>query len=522
MNNWGRHRRRSLPSFIGPIIFALLLLPAGLFAQAEFEKHPIGTLNVTVGGGSQSDARSIEEYRLIAREAVGETYSTTKIRDAIEALYNTKRIDMVTVSANLASAGAVDLNFDIKRKLQAQKVNIEIGPTAGESITEQDLLLKLNLVSPGSVITEQSLRESADQILDYMRDMGYYRSTVTYEKRPMEFQNDVGVTFRITPNEPAHVSSVSVRVDGFTKPFDLTSLKLKEGGLYSRDRLTADEKKVRDTLRSEKFVAPELDDPKVVYDSDANAISVSFTGKVGPTVDVVTETAGKTEKITDQTLIPILRDATLDYAAIVEGERRLENHYQEQGYFFANVTPVCSAAPPISDVQNVPISNDTEFLCSMLASQDLSGSKVQVKYVVDLNRRLKLTDIRIRGTDKLPIAEVKTVLGTQEANALAIVPVLGYGRGYTSARILEQDEQTIKSLMSGLGYRDAQVHAVQGVSPDGNNLIVTFQVDEGIPTVVTDIEITGNAAIPSDELRRSQDRGWNGCLDELERVLAER
>ena len=143
MNNWGRHRRRSLPSFIGPIIFALLLLPAGLFAQAEFEKHPIGTLNVTVGGGSQSDARSIEEYRLIAREAVGETYSTTKIRDAIEALYNTKRIDMVTVSANLASAGAVDLNFDIKRKLQAQKVNIEIGPTAGESITEQDLLLKL-------------------------------------------------------------------------------------------------------------------------------------------------------------------------------------------------------------------------------------------------------------------------------------------------------------------------------------------------------------------------------------------
>src|SRR6478735_8799140 len=256
MNNWGRHRRRSLPSFIGPIIFALLLLPAGLFAQAEFEKHPIGTLNVTVGGGSQSDARSIEEYKLIAREAVGDTYSATKIRDAIEALYNTKRIDMVTVSANLASAGAVDLNFDIKRKLQAQKVNIEIGPTAGESITEQDLLLKLNLVSPGSVITEQSLRESADQILDYMRDMGYYRSTVTYEKRPMEFQNDVGVTFRITPNEPAHVSSVSVRVDGFTKPFDLTSLKLKEGGLYSRDRLTADEKKVRDTLRSEKFVAP--------------------------------------------------------------------------------------------------------------------------------------------------------------------------------------------------------------------------------------------------------------------------
>lgn len=502
MDNGGRERRRcGLWGYMALVILVWLFLPATGSAQAEFEKHPLGALNVTVGGGSQSDARSIEEYKLIAREAVGDVYSTTRIRDAIEALYNTKRIDMVTVSANLTSSGVVDLTFDIKRKLQAHKVDIQIGPTAGESVTEQDLLLKLNLVSPGSVVTEQSLRESADQILDYMRDMGYYRSTVTYEKHPMEFQNDVGVTFHVTPNEPARVSSLSVRVEGFTKPFDLTPLKLKEGGLYSRERLTADEKKVRDTLRSEKFVAPELEDPKVVYDSDANAISVSFTGKVGPTVDVVTETAGKTEKIKDQTLIPILRDATLDYAAIVEGERRLENHYQEQGYFFANVTPVCSATPPISDVQNVPIKNDTEFLCSMLASEDLSGSKVQVKYVVDLNRRLKLTDIRIRGTDKLPVEEVKTVLGTQEATALAIVPVLGYGRGYTSARILEQDEQTIKSLMAGLGYRDAQVHAVQGVSPDGNNLIVTFQVDEGIPTVVTDVQITGNAAIPSDELK---------------------
>jgi len=497
----GKKRGHFIWTIVGPAALACLLFCVPAFSQAEFEKKPIGAVNVTVGGASKSDDRSMEEYRLIAREAVGDVYSAPRVRDAIEAIYNTKRIDVVTVSANLTAAGTVDLTFDVKRKLQAQKVNIEIGPTAGETITEQELLLKLNIVSPGSVISDQSLKESADQILSYMRDKGYYRSTVTYEKRPLEFQNNVGVTFHITPGEPAHISELSVGVDGFTKPFDLTTLKLKQGGFYSRDKLIADEKKVRDVLRSEKFVAPELDEPKVVYDSDANTVSVDLTGKVGPTVDVVTDTDGKTAKITDQTLIPILRDGTLDYAAIVEGERRLENHYQEQGYFFADVKPVCSATPPIADVQNVPIKNETEFLCSMLASEDLSGSTVQVKYVVDLNRRLKLTDIRIRGTDKLPIEEVKTVLKTQEANALGIIPVLGYGRGYTSARILEEDEQTIKSLMSGLGYRDAQVHAVQGVSPDGTSLIVTFQVEEGLPTVVTDVEITGNTAIPTDELR---------------------
>ncbi|HTH51605.1 MAG TPA: POTRA domain-containing protein, partial [Pyrinomonadaceae bacterium] len=481
-------------------ILLCLLFGISATAQNPYEKHPISAVNITLSSG-QTDTTSIEEYRLIAREAVGDVYATTKIRDAIEALYNTKRVDMVTVSAALTASSSVELTFEIKRKLQAQKVDIEIGPTAGEPITEEDLLFKLNIVTPGSVITEQTLRSSADQILDYMREHGYYRSEVTYERRPLQFQNDVGVTFRVAPNEPAHIANVTVNITGFTKPFDLKALKLEQGGLYSRDKLLSDVTKIRSVLRAEKFVAPELDDPKVTYDSDANTISVAFTGKVGPTVEVVTDTDGKVSKESDQNLIPVLRDGTLDYAAIVEGERRLENHYQEQGYFFANVTPVCSVEPAIADTENVPIANDTEFLCSMLSGEDLSAHAVKITYQVDLNRRLKLTDIRIRGTDKLPIEEVKTVLGTQEANALGIIPVLGYGRGYTSQRILEEDEQTIRSLMSGLGYRDAQVHAVQGVSPDGSNLIVTFQVEEGPPTVVTDVQITGNTAIPADELR---------------------
>jgi outer membrane protein assembly factor BamA len=477
------------------VLTAVTLAPG----QSQFEKKPVSNITITLAGGTQTDTQSVEEYRQIARESVGSVYSTTKIRDAIDALYNSKRVDTVTVSAK-ENGGGVDLNFDIKRKLQAQKVNIEVGKTTGERVTEEDLLFKLNIVTPGSVITDQSLKASADQILDYMRERGYYKSEVTYERRPLEFQNDVGVTFHVTPNEPAHVSNVAVNISGLTKPFDITTLRLKQGGLYSRDRLTADETKVRSVLRSENFVAPDLDEPKVVYDSDANAISVAFTGKVGPAVEVVTDTAGKTAKMTDQTLIPVLRDGTLDYAAIVEGERRLENHYQEQGYFFANVTPVCSATPPISDIENVPIANETEFLCSMLASQDLSGRKVEIKYTVDLNRRLKLTEIRIRGTDKLPIADVKSVLGTQEASALGLVPVLGYGRGYTSQNILSEDEQTVKSLMAGLGYRNATVHAVQGVTPTGDNLIVTFQVEEGPPTVVTDVDITGNTAISKQEL----------------------
>lgn len=111
-----------------------------------------------------------------------------------------------------------------------------------------------------------------------------------------------------------------------------------------------------------------------------------------------------------------------------------------------------------------------------------------------------MTEIRLRGTDKLTVEDIRTVLGSQEANLLGIIPVLGYGRGYTSEAILNDDVDTVRSLMFELGYRDAQVRVNRGVSPNGDDLIITFVVEEGLPTVVTDVSITGNNAVTTAEL----------------------
>lgn len=486
-------------SVFSVISVACLFCAGSLFAQTKYEQQRITKIDIAIAG-AEDDTKSVEEYRGLVRDALGEVYSSPRIRDAIETLYNTKKVDTVSVSAALDSGG-VALTFNVKRKTQAQRVEVVVGKAAGEKVTEDDLLFKLNLVTPGSVITEQTLRSNADQILDYLRERGYYKSEVTYEQRPLQYRTDVGVTFRVALNEPAHVDEVTVKIGGYDKPIAPNSLRLKKGGLYSRERLVADTAKIRELLRKDKLGAPELDEPRVTYDTDTNTISVNFTGRAGPTVEVVTEKEGKTKKESRRDLLPVLREGTLDYAAIVEGERRLENHYQEQGFFFADVTPYCSSTPPLVDTENVAIGNDTQFLCSFLSGEDLTGRKVQIKYKVDLNRKLTLTDIRIRGTDKLTIEDVSTVLRSQEANVFGIIPVLGYGRGYTSERILEEDQNTIRSIMSELGYRDAQVIVNQGVSPAGDDLIITFQVIEGPPTVVSNVEIIGNKAIATDVLR---------------------
>ncbi|MGI8410744.1 MAG: POTRA domain-containing protein [Pyrinomonadaceae bacterium] len=501
-------KRRISPKFFDPYWLAssrLLILCAFLpvfcisvLSQSEYENREVANVTVTFEGADRNVSVS-EQFRLIAREAVGSKYSAVKIRDAIQQLYRTNRIATISVEALPSGENRVIVRFIIKRKTQAQTVNIEIIGGDDTKVTEQELLFKLNLLEAGTAITEQTLRNSATLIQEYLRERGFFRAEVSYSQTPLDNPTEVAVTFRVTPNAPATVGTFNINIEGFDKAKFAGELKLEPGKPYSRELLTQDVEKVREILRKDGFLAPFLNEPRPVYDSEKNIINIELGGTKGPTVEVSVEAKGERGEESDgvgegtqNRLFPVRREGTLDYSAIIEGERRLENYYQERGFFFVDATPFCSVVPPLLEGDATAIRNDTEFLCSALNSADLSDKKVLLNYRVNLGRQLKLADIRIEGTDEFTISEIKTVLDSKEANILGIIPLFGYGRGYTSERLLEEDASTIRSLLRELGYREAQVRANQGVSPDGENLIITFVVEEGTPTIISDVQINGN------------------------------
>ncbi|MCA1589378.1 MAG: BamA/TamA family outer membrane protein, partial [Acidobacteria bacterium] len=440
-----------------------------------------------------------EQYRIIARNALGDNYSAVRVRDAIDELYQTRQIAAVSVEADSTSPNTVNIRFLVRRKTQAQRVSVTV---AGEddAITEQELLLRLNLMEAGTAITEQTLRNNADVILEYLRSRGYYKAEITYTQTPMQFANDVVVNFRVVPNTRATIESLNINIERYDNAKLADEMNLKRGDVFTRAALDADVQKIRTVLRNDDFLAPTINEPRVVYDSERNQIAIDVTGDRGPKVEVTVEAErDRVGKGTQNRLLPVRSEGTLDYAAIIEGERRLENYYQEQGYFFVDVTPACSVEPPFEPTNGTPAANP-EFLCSALTTGDLTNRTVKLIYRADLNRRLKLVDIRLRGTDQFDISEIKTALETQEANILGIIPLFGYGRGYTSERLLQEDAGTIRSLLRELGYRDAEVRVNQGVSPDGENLIITFVVEEGPRTIISGVEITGNNDFTDDTL----------------------
>src|SRR5205085_12484158 len=146
-----------------------------------------------------------------------------------------------------------------------------------------------------------------------------------------------------------------------------------------------------------------------------------------------------------------------------------------------------------------PCGMEESFLC--WHAVDVSGLSVQIVYDVGRGRRFKLTDIRITGTSELTYLDVADDLKTQKASALGIIPYLGYGRGYTSTELLEQDRRTIKARMRDLGYRRANVDIRRGVALNGDNLIITFVVTPGTITRVAGVEFRGNQIYTESQLR---------------------
>jgi outer membrane protein insertion porin family len=483
------------------LLFCLCFSPA-VFSQNKYESLKIADIQITFEETGE-DKSTDEQFRTLLRSVLGERYSVIKVRESLEALYDTGKIVSAKVAATEVPPDGVNLRFLIKRKVQAERVYITVADAIGEPVTEQELLLRLNLLTPGNSVTDESLKANADLIQTYLREHGYYSAEVEYSTRPGDRGAQVIVTFNVNPHAQARVDSFKIEVKDFDPARIKKPLKLKPGEPYSREKLQEDVATIRKAIIAEGHLAPSLDEPKTTFDADKNSIAITLTGEIGPKINVkVTSDPLKVSEKNQTALLPIKREGTIDPSAIEEGKRRLRNYFQERGYFFAEITPLCSVTPPIPKDEANDLTNNTEELCRALSSADLEGREVEINYQAELNRRLKLVDIRLEGTDKLTIPEISSVLETQKANLLGFIPKFGYGRGYTNVELLENDKQTIQALMRELGYRDATVNVRRGVSPAGEDLIITFVVREGLPTRIAAVEVAGNKVFTDDQIEQ--------------------
>jgi outer membrane protein assembly factor BamA len=465
----------------------------------DYEGRQITAVELVIEGSTSTPAAQAEFIALL-KVAPNTTYSAVQVRDSLQALFDSGRVANARVEVieeGTTRTGPVKLRFVVQRQVQVGDVRIELGTVTGSPISTDELRGRISFAQSGNRLTKQLISHNADEMQTYLRDRGYYNATV----EPVEQLGPRGlratITYKVTPGEQAKVEAFDIQIAGFDASTVRNSLSLQSGVPFTRDALGDDVKRVRDALINLGFLSPVLDDPRVERDPEKNTVRISLKGAVGPKVVVTVKNYEMSEK-SQLDLLPVKREGNVDFSAIVEGARRVRNKLQEDGYFFAEVTEVCTVSNPPADLGP----NGTDETCQNLNPTSLTGHNVTIEYNVERGRRFRLTDIRITGTRHLTYDDVAADLKTQKANAIGLIPWLGYGRGYTSLTLLEQDRRTIEAFMRDLGYRKASAQVLQGVTINGDSLIITFQVTEGPLTRIAGVEVKGNKIYTDERIRQ--------------------
>jgi outer membrane protein insertion porin family len=470
---------------------------------AEYEGRTITSVEITFEG-APADPAAEAEFLSIISVVPNSEFSAVNLRDSLQALFDSERvanarvevIDPGSTGSGSTKAGPIRLRFVIQRQVQIGDVKFELTPASGTPVSEDELRARVNLTQPGTRLSKQIVLRNSEELQVFLHDRGYFNAVVEAREQLDSSGTRATVTYRVVPGEQAGVDVFNININGFNAAAVKSTLLLQPGVPFTREALGADTKKIQQALIDQSFLSPLLEDARVERDAERNTIAINLTGTVGPKVSVIVPDYPLNEKKARE-LLPVMREGNIDVSVITEGERRLRNKLQEEGYFFVQVTPVCTVTPPVAELGD----NGTVGTCEVLNPESLSGHSVEIRYDIERGRRFKLTDIRITGTNKLAYDDVAADLRTQKASALGLIPLLGYGRGYTSLSLIEQDKRTVTNYMRDLGYRRAVVDVLQGVSLNGDSLIITFQVTEGPLTRIGGVELRGNKIYTDQRLR---------------------
>jgi outer membrane protein insertion porin family len=465
----------------------------------DYEGRTIASVEITFER-SAADPAAEAEFLSIVRVVPNTEFSAVNLRDSLQALFDSERVAnarVEVIDTGAVKNGPVRLRFVIQRQVQIGDVKFELTPATGTPVSEDELRARVNLTQPGTHLSRQIVLRNSEELQIFLHDRGYFNAVVESREDLDRSGTRATVTYHIVPGEQAHVEAFNINITGFDGSSLKPRLLLGHGAAFTREALGTDVKEVRQALIDQGYLSPLLEEARVERDPDHNSVTINLTGTVGPKVTVLVPDYKLNEKAARE-LLPVKREGNIDQSAIIEGARRLRNKLQEEGYFFAEVTPVCSVTPPTPDLGP----NGAASTCETLNPENLSGHNVEIRYDIERRRRLKLTDIRITGTNKISYEDVAGFLRTQKASALGLIPLLGYGRGFTSLTLLEQDRRTIRNYMrSDLGYRRAEVDVLQGVSVNGESLIITFKVTEGPLTRIGGVELRGNKIYTDQRLR---------------------
>jgi outer membrane protein insertion porin family len=391
--------KRSLIAILSCAIGAGLVVPSAA--------QPSGTPAAPSGAGSSTPAagpptatgvemqgRPIERVqfrgnRKVEDDAIrvqllskaGALYDTSKMRDDIRAMWKMGFFADVNVEAEVGATGGLTLTFAVKEKPSIRKVLVAGNSELGLEKINEVIDLELD-----TIVDIGKVKKNREKIAEQYVQKGFYLATVDYEIKPVN-EAEVDVWFKIDEKAKVKIRDVQfignrsipdeeLRLAIATRREDALSM-LNDSGVYSQEAFERDLLLVSAHYWDRGFANVKVGTPQLRLSRDKQYMYLSIPIDEGPiftigTINFKGDLIGSAAE--NLTKIRMRPGAVVSRTQISEDREKLSAYYQDQGYAYANISP--------------------------LTKVDLPSRKISLTYEVARGKRAYFERINIRGNAK--------------------------------------------------------------------------------------------------------------------------
>jgi outer membrane protein insertion porin family len=351
-------------------------------------------------------------------QAEGAPLDPEDLRRSLRQLYATGLFDTVEVAGTRRQDG-VFLVFKGTPRTFIGTVTVD----GAKGATLNTQLERASQLSPGARFTPAKMSQALEQMRQTLAQNGFREPAIAQSITPHPKDQLIDIAFQVVQGPQARVGTIQVTGDsGMTADEFRRHAHLKTNAHIDHDTVSRALSGVLKYYQAQERLEAEIKLESEHYAAESKRSNFSFSANRGPVVKVLVDGAkigaGRTQHV-----IPIFEEGTVDDDLLNEGNRRLRNYYQRQGYFDVKV--------------------DHEV-------QSTNPERVTILYKVRLGPRRRLDRVSVAGNHYFDSATLLELLNAHAANAID-------RHGAYSQALVSADVSALEAVYQNNGFSRVKV-----------------------------------------------------------------
>ena len=267
-------------------------------------------------------------------QKVNQPLDKYKVRESVQALYQSGRFATIQVEAQRSSGGGIALIFSTQENFFFGAIVAQGAP----SRPSDSQLVNASRLALGEKFVEKKVESGLTGMQRALQEGGFFQSSVVPYYDWDTINQQVKVRFAVVPGKSARVGEVQSKGLNEISAAEIRKVtKLKPGKRVTSGQATRALERIRKRLQKQGRLEAQVVLTERVYHPQNNSLDYTFDITPGPVNDVRVEGA-KLRRNRMKKLVPVFEENAVDEDLLNEGRRNLTDYFQTKGYFDVKVS----------------------------------------------------------------------------------------------------------------------------------------------------------------------------------------